>query len=265
MPGRLIAVHPPSSGIYRLARGPADPFSPPDWQFALEDGTFGNRFDDPAGRDHARDSAFRTIYRATQRIATFGETIARFRPSLELISQLEAIDDEEPVDQALSGAIDPDDPHRGLIPADWRMRRRVGHTHLDPELSFVDLAHAETMQYLRTALAPFATRLGIGDIDLSSLTSQQRRLTQQCARLIHDMPDEQGEFRFAGIRYPSRLNPDWECWAIFDDRIRHASGWPGFPTSIFPDDKDLMAAAKLFGLTIEVFSGQDHYIRPLPR
>jgi hypothetical protein len=30
----------------------------------------------------------------------------------------------------------------------------------------------------------------------------------------------------AGIRYPSRFNPAWDCWAIFDDRFVAASDRP---------------------------------------
>jgi hypothetical protein len=32
--------------VYRVARG-FDTFAPPDWGWAKDDGTFGNRFDDP--------------------------------------------------------------------------------------------------------------------------------------------------------------------------------------------------------------------------
>lgn len=263
MAAPLATTPPPPGGMYRLARGPADPFTPPDWDRADEDGTFGNRFDDPAADEGKLPAErFRVIYCATQRVATFGETIARFRPSLTLLSQLEAIDDDEPLNESLSGAVDPEDPQRGLIPADWRLRRRIGHTVLDPSLVFVDITNAATMQHLRTAVAPLADRLHITDIDLSSLTSQQRRLTQGVARYIYDRVDSSGTPRFAGIRYPSRLNSEWECWAIFDDRIRHVQGCPGFPTTILADDEDVLHVAKLFGLTIEVFTGQGQYIRP---
>lgn len=43
---RLIGVPPPRGGVYRLARRPENPFAPPDWAYAAEDGTFGNRFHD---------------------------------------------------------------------------------------------------------------------------------------------------------------------------------------------------------------------------
>lgn len=249
--------------MFRLVRAPAEPFSPPDWDRAAPDGTFGNRFDDPSAEDGLPpEHRFRVIYCATQRAATFGETVARFRVSLSLLGALQEIDDEESIGESLRGAVDPDDPSHGLLPADWRMRRRIGHTLLDPSLRFVDLSNAGTMQHLRTVLAALADRLGLVDVDLSSVTSQQRRFTQGIARYIYEQADESGVPLFAGIRYPSRLNPQWECWAIFADRIRHLPGWPGIPMSFFPDDPDLQEVARLFGLTIEVFPGQDHVIRP---
>jgi hypothetical protein len=262
MAGNLATVPPPASGVFRLAYGPADPFAPPDWGRADDDGTFGNRFDDPSADDgKGPGERFRTIYCATQREAAFGETLARFRPSLSLLAQLQAVHDDEPLEESLRGVIDPQDPRRGLISADWRLRRRIGHTVLDPELAFVDLTNPETMQHLRLALATLVHRLGVTDVDLSSLTSPQRRLTQGIARYIHDVTGPEGQ-RLAGIRYPSRLNGDWECWAVFDDRILHAPGCPGFPATILADDEDLLRVAQLFGLTIEVLAGLDQYIRP---
>jgi len=260
---RFVSVSPPPGGVYRLARGAANPFLPPKWERADVDGTFGNRFDDPSAEHGVPPgSRFRTIYCATQRAAAFGETMARFRPSVALLAQLNAIEDDEPLERALAGAVDPTDPHRGLVPADWRQRRRVGHTVLDPSLRFVDLAAGETMQYLRAALAPVAKQLGVADIDLSVVTGPQRRLTQEIARSIHDQRDRNGRPRFAGIRYLSRLNGEWECWAVFDDRMRHVAGCPGLPTSIPRDDADLIEVARQFNLTIEVNARRGNYLRP---
>lgn len=261
MVSQLVAVPPPDTPVYRVARG-ADPFAPPPWEYADDDGTFGNRFDDPGALVGIPESErFRTIYCATQRAAAFGETIARMRPSLELIAQLAAVDDvvdDEPLVETLRGVVDPEDPRRGLVPSDWRLRRRVGVTHLDPSLRFVDLAAPQTMTHLRTALAKRAAELGIDDIDLSTITSRQRRFSQDCARYIYEQVDEAGNPLYAGIRYPSRLNPDWECWAIFDTRMVHH---PCPTETIHPDDTGLVEAAELLGLTIESVRKGD-FLRP---
>ena len=45
--------------VYRLGRVP-DPWDWPDWSYAIPDGTFGNRFDDP-GRQ------YRVLYASAQR------------------------------------------------------------------------------------------------------------------------------------------------------------------------------------------------------
>lgn len=263
MAARLVTVGPPEGGVYRLAHRPADPFAPPDWQYADEDGTFGNRFDDPSGAEGtATEERFRTIYCATQRTGTFGETVARFRLSLSLLAELADIDDDESLEESLSGAVDPQDLRRGLIPADWRLRRHIGHTHLDPNLRFVDVDAGESIQHLRDALAALAVELGMSDIDFSVIAGPDRRFTQACARYIYDQVDEEGRPKFAGICYLSRLNSEWECWAIFDNRLQHEPGFPGLPESIFPDDPDLEAVARLFDLTIQNLSGHESYSRP---
>jgi RES domain len=254
----VTRVSPPSTGIYRLARG-VNPFAPPDWEYANEDGTFGNRFDDPtANKGNPPEKRFRAIYCATQRLATFGETLARFRVSAKVLAGLDAIEDEESPNEALAGAIDPEDRTRGLVSADWRWKRRICHTMLDAATQYVDIGDHDTMQYLRIELAPLAAEYKIGDVDLSALTSQQRPFTQYSARQIYTLTDGHGNSLCAGIRFVSRLDSKWECWALFDDRFTHESG---FPANIDADDVDLLTIARSFRLTVEVIPGTS-YIRP---
>jgi hypothetical protein len=256
----LVSIAPRPEGVYRLARRTSGWFVPPDWGYAKQDGTFHNRFDDPsAARGVPPSGRFRAIYAATERRAAFAETTAHFRPSLSLLAKLAPIDDDDPVEVALAGSLDPDDPTRGIIRANWRIERRMDHTILDPTRQFVDLGDPETIQRLRQVLAPLAEQLGLIDVDLSALTSQQRTFTQHCARYAYDQIDSSGRPRYAGIRYPSRFGESWECWAIFDDRIGHRAE-PSFPATIAADDPDLLTVAELFGLTIEVLDG--HYLRP---
>jgi len=74
----------PPQPIYRIGRQP-DAWRPPDWSRASADGTFGNRFDDP-------ESYYRVLYASSQEVSCFIETLARYRPDLTLLAELEAIE-----------------------------------------------------------------------------------------------------------------------------------------------------------------------------
>lgn len=253
----LVTVRAPVDGLYRIARGPDEPFALPDWDRAGEDGTFGNRFDDPGELlNIPREERFRVLYCATQRQAAFGETTARFRQVPELIARLARIeDDEESIDLTLQGAVDPDYHAHGLLEHDWLQRRRIGHTRLDPTGQFVDISHANSLAHLNEVLTPIREMQKIAQIDLSAISGQSRRLTQYVSRYIYTSG-------FSGIRYSSRLGDNWECWALFEGRFRHEMGYPSLPLNIFPDDADLLAVARSFGLTIESVRAMGHFLRP---
>ncbi|MGH3144604.1 MAG: hypothetical protein ACRDTR_02270, partial [Rubrobacter sp.] len=108
--------------MFRVSRV-FDAFAPPDWSWAHEDGTFGNRFDDPGKyRGIPEEVRFRVIYCATEQAGAFGETIARFRRSPRLVEGLEEINDEGPLEAELEG---------GVLPEEWRLGRRLGSAWLD--------------------------------------------------------------------------------------------------------------------------------------
>lgn len=90
---------------------------------------------------------------------------------------------------------------------------------------------------------------GLEDIDLSAVTGPHRRLTQEVARCIYEQTDDSGRPAFAGIRYLSRLNPGWELWAVFHDRMLHEPGEVAEP--IQARDQGLVEAATLLGLRVE--------------
>jgi hypothetical protein len=200
------------------------------------------------------------VYGATTPAGAFGETLARLRPAIDALivdPNYEEDDEPEPVTAHLAGTRDPDDPRRGLISAAWRTRREFATTHLDPSLRFVDLASPETLDSLRSDLAMTARPLGLTDIDFGTTLSPNRAFTQECSQYIYQQVDERGRPLYAGIRYLSRLNPAWECWAIFDERLRHSTV---NIASILPEHPALREVAALFHLTIELTEGQ--YIRP---
>ena len=247
--GHLVGVKPPAGGVFRARREGREPFAPPPWAIALAraDKSFGGRFDDPGlaeGRTEAE--CFRVIYCATTPIACFGELLAAFRPSLSLFANLRTdVNDEETVEESLGELIRSGDPGWGVFPVGWAESRRLDRTSLLPELVFVDIASTETQTYLRPYMARLCLELGLDDLDLSTVSGPQRRLTQACARHFHGQLDELGVPRFAGIRYLSRHSADWECWAIFSDRLRHLAGGQYSTQRIDRDDSDLSQAAAL--------------------
>ena len=58
--------------------------------------------------------------------------------------------------------------------------------------------------------------------------------------------DTVGEPMYAGIRYMSRLDSGWECWALFDPETVDV----GAGEAIAIDDVTLQATARAFNLTV---------------
>ncbi|MGN6031230.1 MAG: hypothetical protein ACTHQE_06155 [Thermomicrobiales bacterium] len=251
---QMAIVPPPERGIYRCSRG-TSPFEFPDWAYADDDGTFGNRFDDPTPILLNKPAQYRTLYCATQRIATLGETLARFRVRPGLVEALRQIDDdEETTEDALNDVRDPLYLDHGLIGNDWIRKRRIGHTYIDADCRFVDLGSHVTIAHLNRVFAPFLDMAGVSEIDLSRITSGHRLLTQAIALYSF----LQG---YAGVRYVSRLDASWECWALFEGSFRFEMGEPrGFHAGLTPDDPDLLEIARAFSLSIEFTNS--HILRP---
>jgi RES domain len=96
----------PGGRLHRVGRAP-DAWAWPPWAYAGEDGTFGNRFDDPAGE-------YRVLYASSQRVGPFLETLARYRtdPALRLGDDIEnwAIFEGSELYEKASEKIGRDDP-----------------------------------------------------------------------------------------------------------------------------------------------------------
>ena len=88
----------PGDRVFRLARAP-DPWAWPDWSNAGPDGTFGNRWDDPA-------RAYRVLYASSTRFGALIETLARFRPDLVRSITVEPVRPDDPDVAAALAALD---------------------------------------------------------------------------------------------------------------------------------------------------------------
>ncbi len=206
----------PTDPIYRLGRRP-DAWQPPEWFLAHSDGTFGNRFDDP-------QSYYRVIYASSQRLACFIETLARFRPDLSLLVELDAIEGED------------DFVAMGTLPRDWLAMRTMGSAMVDG--IFADIYGVAWVSQLRRTLATEALRLGMKDIDLSSLErAEPRRLTQLASRQAYSL-------NFAGIFYRSRYGQTLENWALFEPFSLEQAASEEFSEG----DPDLLEALRLHGI-----------------
>ena len=197
MANDIPSVGPPEGGlVFRVSRG-FDVFAPTDWIWAQEDGTFTNRFDDPgAYRGIPEEERFRVVYCATHPAGAFGETTAPFRKSVKTLARLQEIADDIPLAPEFAG---------GIVPEEWRLARRLGSTRLDEDLLFADFTDGRTLTVLREKLAVWLSRFELEELDLSTITARQRRVTQEASRYVYELA-ESGAPAFAGIRYMSRLH-----------------------------------------------------------
>jgi hypothetical protein len=212
----------PDGPLHRLGRYP-DPWVWPDWSYAAPDGTFGNRYDDPHG-------SYRVLYASSERVGAFLETLARFRPDLDVLAELDRIegDDEPPP----------------AVPRTWLAGRLIGEATVEGR--FVDVGDTSSLATLRTALAASAIHHGLDDIDAATIRLHTpRAFTQQVSRFVY----EQGSF--AGIRYRSRLGDNVLNWAVFESSPDGQDPLVATTSvAVAADDPDLRAALELLGLTL---------------
>jgi hypothetical protein len=208
----------PAGPVHRLARRP-DVWAWPDWAYAGNDGSFGNRYDDPRGE-------YRVLYASRERVGAFVETLARFRPDPALIAALAEVDDAD------DGALPP-----GTVPGEWLHDRAVGEA--TPAGYYAEVGASRSLAHLRE-------RLLLDDLDASAIRRRvPRSTTQAVSRLIFECRGDDGGPQFAGVSYGSRLGDDIHNWAIFEPTEVTGSSEP-----LDEDDPDLALALALLGLTL---------------
>ncbi len=226
----------PASRVYRVAyRDDAWRWVP--WEFAR----FTGRWDDARER-------FRVLYAGSTRLACFLEVLAQFRPDLELVAQMAAIEG------------DPDDDFHPTMPAgnidrSWLDRRCVGSAELTG--SYVDVGAAESVAWLRQHLAELAVRAGLPDFDGAALRSiAPRAFTQEISTALYEtairgeVPD--------GIRFESRHGNDVELWAMFErpsrGDVEHCDLLVDIGSQVIADaDPDLLEALRIHGLLMALY------------
>jgi hypothetical protein len=220
----------PQGPLHRVGRVP-DAWALAPWTYAGPDNTFGNRYDDPQGE-------YRVLYAAGQRRGAFLETLARFRPDLQLIAELQAIDDDDAFPTLPCG----------VVPSEWMETRCIGKASAS-SLDFADISHSESLAHLRHALAARLVHFGLDDLDAGDIRKRTpRALTQEVSRYVYERAETEDGEPVAGIRYLSRLGDELSNWGIFeghepDEILEEAE-------SIEPDDPDFASALATLGLTL---------------
>jgi hypothetical protein len=182
----------------------------------------GNRFDSVDGG---------VLYCSTELQTCYLETLARFRPSAA-------------VRAAVAGQ-DPEFMVCGGVPADWRFRRVKVCVELRDPLPFLDVEQLMTPEDLTTRLSAELAALGVTVLDVAAVRGTNRQLTRAIATWAFRAVDEDGEPRYGGIRYLSRMG-DRVCWAVFEgvevNEVRR--------DTISLNDPELLAVAADFGLRL---------------
>lgn len=223
-----VKTVPAPSSVWRVGRGPdpltvRDPLSSSD----LDRPRGGNRWDDPLGQ-------YAVLYFGSAPEACYGETIARFRPDLQVVGEI--IKEWEQRNFVKIGG----------VPADWRFRRLLARVSFEGAMPFVDVDAAATLNVLRTELANAIMALGNDDVDVALVTGADRRVTRLISRWVYDQQDEDGGKLYDGIRYRSHLGGEWECWAAFEDAEFELLDQRAIPQS----DAALQAVAQSYQLVV---------------
>lgn len=138
-----------------------------------------------------------------------------------------------------------------MVPADWRNQRiAVQATFLPTEslaqIRFLDVEALTTRHHLEKELAPLLAYYGYSELDVPTVRGGDRRITRWIGKWAFEQRETSGEPTFAGIRYLSRLNTDWECWAVFHDvEIKELSRQP-----IERENQALLAIARSFDIRV---------------
>jgi hypothetical protein len=226
-------VEAPADGLWRVGRGPdplatRQPLTPDE----LDQPKTGNRFDSPLGD-------YKVCYFATKLDGCFGETLARFRPDVARLAEVTA----EWADLGFMPL--------GELPRDWRQRRlavrvKVANPKYPGPALFLDVEHLDTRERLRVELASALSLYGLDDLDVATVRGGDRRITRAISWWAHQHRDDEGRYMFAGVRYLSRLESEWECWAVFDDA--HLTELNRQP--ILREDHALLRVANRYGIRV---------------
>lgn len=217
----------PTAGLWRVGRV-EDPLVSRNYgPLDMGQTSAGNRFDSTTGR-------FQVRYFGTTLQACFGESLAALRPKPSLADLVR----DEWQEQGFM--------ELSTVPTDWRTRRTAVRVTIRPEAQFLDVESAKVRRTLHGHLGATLATLGHDDLDVSVIRGPDRRVTRLISEWVWTQHDLDGNPLFAGVRYLSRHNTDWQCWAVFDREQPHVEETHSIPL----DMSQLVEVAHLYGLRV---------------
>jgi hypothetical protein len=186
----------------------------------------GHRFDVPGAG---------VLYAASTAQGAFAETTAHFRHSASLLERM-----------ARAGA-SADELAVPTLDRSWRAGRVLRMLRMLDALPFFDIEASGSHTYLTEHARSVLLGLGVPMLDVPTVRGQSRLLTRGLATWIYQRTDAAGEPLYGGIRYLSKLDNDYECWAIFDGTAVEVLG----EQHITIDDPDLAAVAKRHAIPLK--------------
>lgn len=134
------------------------------------------------------------------------------------------------------------------LPAELLDDARLGNRFDSPTQSYrvSYFSSSITGAVLRRELGHLLAYYDYKDLDVATVRGGDRRITRWIGKWAFDQRDADGRPVYAGVRYLSRLNSDWECWAVFE----HAQTRELERKPILRSDRDLAKVARLYDLTV---------------
>jgi hypothetical protein len=199
----------------------------------------GGRFDAPNGE-------FATVYFATSAYGACIEKLAPLRPAVGLEDRIAAFLDDDP---------DPDHdvPLSRVVPRAFCTDHVFVTARVRPEARFIDVDATETHRALHEHGANLSPELRalieehhMRRIDRGAFLSHVRPLTRHLALELYTLYGH--EPMVIGLRFSSSLDPDAECWAIWDTGEFLVGSSDVAPVDF--TNTSLRAAAERLGLTL---------------
>jgi hypothetical protein len=126
----------------------------------------------------------------------------------------------------------------GTVPWAWRERKVLAPARIAAEGPMIDLDDVAVIRALESTLAPLLASKGIAHLDISSLRSRDREVTQHISRTLFD----DGA---SGLRFRSNCD-DKPCFVVFEGRGLLEADGPAEPCT--EDSPEFLQVCSELGL-----------------